>query len=68
MPRTNDSSSCLDWAAALRRSWRSVIRSRCRYALEAFESAGLSTIKGRDAVKLDAARHADAARARQGAV
>jgi TPP-dependent pyruvate/acetoin dehydrogenase alpha subunit len=26
------------------------------YALEAFESAGLSTIKGRDAVKLDAAR------------
>ena len=26
------------------------------YALEAFETAGLSTIKGRDAVKLDAAR------------
>jgi 2-oxoisovalerate dehydrogenase E1 component len=28
------------------------------YALEAFESAGLSSIKGRDAVKLDAARPA----------
>ena len=56
MPRTND----VVRLSGLGSRFAAFIAERhpfaLPYALEAFENAGLSTIKGRDAVKLDAAR------------